>query len=262
MASQLIASHGWRTSYLILGIVALVLIVLATQFLKRDPGQLGLLPYGGNQAVAESLNFEAEGTSLLQAIRTGQFWMLGVMYFCFGFGLTAVMTHIVPHATDLGVSAIIAANILAIIGGTSIAGRLGIGSASDRIGNKSSLITSFILLTVAFLWLLATKELWMFYLFAILFGFAYGGLVVLMSPTVAELFGLRAHGVILGAITCIHFLGGASGTLAAGWIFDITDSYYFAFLVFAGLSVIGLILSSLLAPIRREGSMRKPSYGN
>ena len=253
LASHLIVSYGWRTSYLIIGVAALALITLAAQFLRRDPAQMGLLPYGEGEVEAESPNLEAEGASLLQAIRTGQFWMLGAIFFCQGFGQLVAMTHIVPHATDLGISAIVAANILAIIGGVSIAGRIGIGRASDRIGNKLSFIISFILFSVAFLWLLVTKELWMFHLFAVIFGLAYGGLVTLMSPVVAELFGLRAHGAILGTIFSIHLIGCAIGSLMAGWIFDITSSYHLAFLVCAILSIIALIITSRLKPARGEG---------
>ncbi len=60
------------------------------------------------------------------------------------------------------------------------------GGSADRIGNKSALITSLMLMPVAFLWLLTTKKVWMFYLFALIFGFAYGAVSTLESPMVAE----------------------------------------------------------------------------
>jgi len=252
VASQLIASYGWRTSYLFIGSIALIFIIVAAQFLRRDPSQKGLSPFGRSEVGAEILNFEAEGASLLQAIRIGQFWMLSIMNFCFGFGLITIMTHIVPHATDLGIPPILAANIISIIGGVSIAGRIVIGIASDRIGGKISIIIGFILLLVAFLWLLTAKELWMLNLFAIILGFAYGGLVALISPILAELFGLKAHGAIMGIVVFAWTMGGAAGPVVAGHIFDITSSYYLAFLVCTILSFIGLILALLLKPIRRE----------
>jgi len=168
--------------------------------------------------------------------------------FCYGFGEQAVIVHIVPHATDLGISALIAANILAIIGGLSIVGRVGMGSAGDRIGNKPALGVCFIVMLVAFIWLLGAKELWMLYLFAAAYGFGYGGLGAVTSPIVAELFGLRAHGAILGVVIFIQLIGCAVGPLLTGRIFDVTGSYQGAFFIFVALSVTGLILTSLLRP--------------
>jgi len=95
----------------------------------------------------------------------------------------------------------------------------------------------------------------MFYLFAIIFGFGYGGVAALMSPVPAELFGLRSLGVIVGVAMFSFTVGGAIGPVLAGSIFDITGSYQLAFLICAGVSVIGLILSSLFKtnPIINKG---------
>ena len=163
------------------------------------------------------------------------------------------MVHIVPHATDLGISPIVAANILAIIGGITIVGKIGMGIASDRIGNKLSFITSFIVLSVALFLLFGASELWTFYLFAIIFGFGYGGLAVLLSPVVAEFFGLRALGIILGVVLFASTIGELTGPLLAGHIFDVASSYQLAFLLCAILSVTGLVLAFVLKPITREG---------
>ena len=252
VASWLILSYGWRTSFIVLGIIALVLLILAAQFLKRDPSKTGQLPNGENELRQENLVSEARGFSFREAIHTKQFRMVWSIYFLLGACLLAVMVHIVPHATDLGISAMVAAGILAIIGGLSIVGRIGGGSVSDRVGRKSTLIIGFILLLVALLWLQLAREPWMLYLFAILFGLGTGGLVTLQSPVTAELFGLRAHGAILGTVVFGTTTGGAIGSLLAGRIFDITASYYLAFLVCAALTIASLILASLLKPTGKK----------
>ena len=166
------------------------------------------------------------------------------------------MVHIVPHATDLGISTVSAASIVSVIGGLSAVGRAGGGSIGDRIGNKPTLIITFILMGAAFVWLQFAKELWMFYLFAVIFGFAYGGLIALESPMVAELFGLRALGAILGMVHFVATIGGAISPLLTGRIFDITGSYQWGFLTSVGLSIVGLILVTLLRPSRRRGLVR------
>jgi len=249
VAIRLISSYGWRNSYIIMGITALVVIVFAAQFLKRDPGQIGLLPYGEDGIKQESPASETKALSLGEATRTRQFWMICAIYFCYGFFLQSIMVHIAPHATELGISPIRAANILAIIGGLGIVGRIAWGSASDRIGIKLSLALSFVLASVVMLWLQLAGELWMLYLFAFIFGFAYGGLSAMQSLVIAELFGLSSIGIIVGGITFIFAIGGAAGPLLAGRIFDITGSYYIAFLVCAILSVVGLVLTLFVRPV-------------
>ncbi len=253
VASWLISSYGWRTSYIVIGSIALVLIILAAQFVRRDPTQMGQLPYGADKVKEESLNLEAGALSLRETIHTKQFWTFCVIWAFFAFCVHAIMVHIVPHAIDMRISAASAASILTIIGGLSIAGRVIMGGVSDRIGNKLALIICFILILIALFWLLAAKELWMLYLFAVVFGFAYGGHVPLVSPIVADLFGLRAHGLILGVVIFVGAIGAAMGPLLAGHVFDITSSYRLAFLACVALSVVGLILISQLRPTSRGG---------
>jgi len=248
LVSRFISIYGWRTSYIIVGSVAMVLVILVAQFLRRDPGQMGLSPYGENEVKQERLTFQAMGLSFQEAIQTRQLWLLCAIYFCFWFSLSTIFVHIVIHATGLGISAANAAIILAVIGGVKIPGTLIIGSSADKIGNKLGLIICLVLISTALFWLMAARGTWMLYPFAAILGFAYGGVATLMSPVVAELFGLSSHGVILGFIFFIDCLGGAIGPVLAGRIFDITGSYQWAFLICAALSVIALILTSLLRP--------------
>ena len=252
IARLLISTYGWRFSYIIVGIVVLVLVILAAQFLKRDPSQMGQLPDGDNEIKQESWASGNGGFSLPEAFRSRQFWMVCAMFFCFGTLVHTIMVHIVPHATDLGTSTIVAVSILTAIGGVGIIGRIGLGSTADRIGKKRTLVSVFVLMLVAFIWLLPAKETWMLFLFAVVFGFAFGGGDALLSPLVAELFGLKSHGVILGIIAFLSTVGGAIGPLLAGYIFDMTSSYQISFSLSAGLSAIGLILVFLLKPTCRQ----------
>ena len=142
-----------------------------------------------------------------------------------------------------------AANILAIVGALCVVGMNISGQSADRIGNKQVLIISFILMTVSFLILLVARTTWTYYLFAAILGLAYGGMQVLFSPLVAELFGLGSHGVILGSAGFSGSVGAAAGPFVAGWIFDSTRSYDAAFLLCLIMAVVSIILASLLRPI-------------
>jgi len=252
VARWLISAYGWRTAYIVVGIIALVLIILAAQFIKRDPSQVGQLPYGAEEVKTESSGLKARAFSLGEAIRTNQCWLLCVISFCIWFCVGVVMVHIVIHATGLGISAARATSILVLIGAVSIAGKAIMGSIADRIGNKSALIISFVIMTAAFSWLMVAQNMWMLYVFGVILGFAYGALSPLVSPAVAELFGVTSHGVIFGITFCAGNFGEALGPVLAGRIFDVTGNYQWAFLIAAILSIIGIILSAFLRPISKS----------
>lgn len=249
IANLTISTYGWRTSFLILGIVSLVGTIVPARFLRREPAEMGLKPYGEDEVKKENL-VPIEEYSGGEATRTRQLWLLVISYICFGFSQQAIMVHIVPHATDLGISTFVAANIMSVIGGLHIAGKIGIGGICDKIGSKSALIISFSIILASMFLLMLAKEAWMFYLFAIIFGFAYGGIAALISPVVAELFGLRTHGPLLGVVTCAWGVGATLGPIMAGHIFDASNNYFQAFLVSTLLSILGLALVSLLKPTR------------
>jgi MFS family permease len=77
-------------------------------------------------------------------------------------------------------------------------------------------VISFVLMSAFLCWLAPVTELWMLYLFAIVFGFAYGGLATANSPLVAWLFGMRQHWLIFGVCFNGWTLGCAIGPIVAG----------------------------------------------
>ena len=111
------------------------------------------------------------------------------------------------------------------------------------------MIFCFLIVAATFFWLQVAGELWMLYLFAVVYGFAHGGLFTLMSPWVAELFGLSSHGAIFGAVAFGGTIGGAFGPVIFGRIFDVTGSYQLAFLLSAVISIIAIIFALFLRPI-------------
>jgi len=248
VANGLISGYGWRDAYIFIGIIALVAVVSAAQFLRRDPSEKGLLPYGADKANANSPNWVEEGFSFREVIHIRQFWMLCAMSGLFLFCSFIIVVHIVPHAIDLGITPASAARIMAIIGGVSMAGRMVMGVASDRIGTRLAMTICFIILVGALFWLQSARELWMLYLFAAVYGFAHGGFFALLSPAVAELFGLSSHGTLFGTVFFAGTVGGAVSPPLAGYIFDVTGSYQLAFIICVAVGVAGLILALLLRP--------------
>jgi len=251
-ADWLIASLGWRNAFSIMGIGSLVIIVLTAQLFKRDPYQMGLLPDGAKIAGEKVSNLQDTGLSFREAISTNQFWIAILMLFSFGFCMFTVVVHIVPHATDLGISASNAARILGSMGGVVIIGRLLLGMLADRVGSRRIFVIGFILIPLAFFWLIPAREAWMIFLFAATFGFAQGGMGTAEAPLVAEIFGLRSHGLIYGVMGLGFMIGAAAGPWFAGFIYDMIESYKMAFTVCAAISLMGLFFIILLKPIRED----------
>jgi MFS family permease len=248
VANWLISTYNWRTSFTIIGIAVVILIVGLAQFLIRDPGRKGLSPYGAG-TVADRSNLDAAGLSLQEAVRTAQLWILFAIYVFAGFFVQVIIVHVVIHATGLGISPVSAASVLSVAGVGSLVGRIMGGGVSDRFGNKPTVISALILTGAGFIWLLVARELWMLYIFAIIFGLAYGEILCMMSLLPAELFGLRSQGVILGIIIFASTVGGGIGPVVAGRIFDITGNYQIAFMICVVVAIAGLILAIFIRPV-------------
>ena len=253
IAAALIATYGWRNSYLIIGAVVLVTLVPVAQVLRRDPMGMGLLP-DDDKDEARGTGSTESGLPLRAVSLTRQFWTMCLAQFATMFCLLTIIVHIVPHATDLGLPLATAASVLSMIGGVSMLGRIVMGMANDRIGGKHSLIICFIVLICALMWLQMAGEAWMLFIFASIFGFAHGGFFTVVSPMVAELFGMGSHGVLFGIVVFSGAIGGAMGPLLAGRTFDVTGSYLIVFLLLAGVAILGLVLITLLRPLRVAAS--------
>ena len=244
-ASILIMHYGWRTSYVILAVFSMLMLAGTGQVLRRDPSQKGVLPDGDTQTGSAGFHLAEKGLSFREALKTRQFWTICFTNLAIVFSLIIILVHITPHAMDIGLPATTAAGILSTIGGTSMIGRLFMGIAADRAGIRACMIFCFTLLISAFLWLQVANELWMLFLFAFVYGFGHGGYFALISPLVAEHFGIRSHGVLFGIVLFAGTVGGAVGPILAGHLFDITGSYGGAFWICMafGTTALGLIMS-------------------
>jgi MFS family permease len=246
VAVRLIDAYDWRMSYVIIGSFILVLVVIISQFLKRSPVQTKNVSFGED---SPSRRLKMEELCLKEAIHTKQFWIALALQFLTGFLAITIMIHIVPHAIDVGISAISAANILGIMGGLGIIGRLATGFAGDRLGIKWAYIICFLVAAVSYFGISSVKEIEIFYLFAIMIGMArHSGL--LAAPLVSELFGLKAHGLIYGVMVSGISIGAAAGTYLVGYIFDMSSTYMVAFMLCGILSIVAVILAMLLPSAR------------
>jgi predicted MFS family arabinose efflux permease len=225
---------------LLIGLIAGGLIFVVALFLKKVPRAAAVPPRDQARAV------HAPGFTLKEAAKTRSFWFLATVYMMVSFSFYLVLTHIVPHAGDLGINAARAAIIVSIMGGSTIPGRLVIGLASDRLSRKKLAIFCAFVEVAGMVWLTQSNSLWMFCVFAVVFGFAFGGISNLMATLIGDTFGMTNLGAISGTLVVGFSFGAAIGPAVGGIIFDATNSYNIAFLVgvcAACLAVVSLTLT-------------------
>jgi MFS family permease len=250
LATYLISNYSWRTAFSVLGIIAGVVIVVISLWLVKDPGKMGLFPDGLKpekplQVETENKNIITD-FSLRQALRMNQFWLLGFSWLLLSLSLHMIFVHIVAYALDNSISAMDAAYILSLMGITNIFGRLVIGKLSDTWGRKMLGVISELILGGALVWLMWSQRLWMLYLFAIVFGFLWGGAGTTVTALIGDIFGMRRLGAIMGVITAGWAFGAAVGPALGGYIFDVSGNYFIAFgagavALFAGACCVGFI---------------------
>lgn len=239
VAAYMIVQYGWKYALMALGIAAIVLLLISAIMVVNPPDAT-------STGSTDSPSRPADGMSFTQARGTKTLWMLCAIQFLFFPTLMSVPLHIVVHGMDMGMTAALAATLLSTMGAASVVGRLAVGQMVDKIGGKRGYVLCFIPLIAALsVFLVIDSAPWLFVAMAV-YGFGHGGLFTVVSPSVAEYFGLKAHGAIFGLIMFFGTLGGASGPIAAGWIFDVTGSYFWAFGTLNLLAVIGLVLVLLL----------------
>ena len=247
LVTHLISAVDWRITYIIIGATVLMVDFIVLRFFRSDPRQMGLLPLGASAAEFQP-HLPIQGFSLKLAMKTRQFWMVCLIYLCFGVFQLAVMVHIVPYAQDIKISAISAAGILSIVGGVSLAARIIIGTLTDKLKVRVTTILCLVILVTALTWLQFADNLWKLYLFAVVFGFGYGGLSCLQALIAAELFGLVSMGVITAVFSFSFNIGGAVGPVMAGYLFDSRGSYRWAFLICVFAAGIAFIISLFVKP--------------
>jgi MFS family permease len=251
LASILIAAYGWRQTYLIIGAAALLLLFALARILQRDPGDLRSSGSREEKTGTLAQCLERDSLTTREALRTVQLWILCGANVLLVFCLLIILVHIVPHASDAGLSIAQAAGVLSTIGAVSMIGRFTSGMAIDHIGSKAIMVICFFVLIASLLWLQIADELWMLYLFASVYGLAHGGFFTAISPIVVEIFGITAHGAIFGIVVFSGTTGGAVGPFLAGQIFDLTGSYGLVFKMITVMSIIAFGLILLLKPIKR-----------
>jgi len=233
LVALMIAGMGWRPAVLALGLGAAALLLVAALIVKSPPVR---------RDAAGSAQGTGDGVAFAEARRSRVLWTLCAIQFCFFSALMTVPLHLPIHGMDLGLTTATAATLLSVVGGASVVGRLAVGRLVDVIGGRRAFVVCFLTLIAGLGGLTALTVPWALFLTVAVYGFSHGALFVVVSPTVAEYFGMRAHGAIFGTVLFSGTLGGSVGPILTGLAFDRTGSYVPAFLTLTLLAGLALVL--------------------
>jgi len=233
ISTPLIQSYGWRTAMLLISLIIWLVLLPAVIFLvKNRPGDIGLLPDGDvseQRAEGEGQRTEGRlvGMTLREALRTPIFWIFSLCAALIFYAIFVVsqQLNLYLQGAKIGFSPQQASFVQSLLFGLSVVGKFLFGFLSDRFPATRVMLLSastMFLSTLVFLFFNDQTV----YLFAVLFGLNYGGTFVLLQLLVADYFGLKEYGKILGAVTVIETIGGALGTFLTGKIADANGGDY------------------------------------
>lgn len=259
LTTWLISTVGWQMSWVVLaGIYFTFTVVIGGLILVRNkPEDLGQVPDGISiEPVMEEerINYRSRVYQSLvdwrakQTIRKPATWLIAAISAANFFAVGTISAHQVAYLKDIGFTPIIAAMSLSVIAGTSIVGRLGFGALALRFEVKHLAIISFVVQLVALAILIASRNLTLIYIYAVLFGISYGALITALPTFVGGYYGRTHYAQILGLIFPVGMIAEAAGPVLAGAIYDATTTYTLAFAIVAVSSLVGLVSAVLVRP--------------
>ena len=221
LAQHGVETLGWRNTYIWIGIVCgLGMMVLA--FLMRQRPPLLASPVAGSvQSLASENPF---GLSINAA-----FALLCVAGLSCCVAMAMPQVHIVAYCSDLGFGAARGAEMLSLMLACGIVSRLISGAICDRIGGLRTLVLGSLLQGFALLMFLPFDGMVSLYVISAMFGLFQGGIVPSYAIIVREYFPAQRAGVLVGAVIMATMIGMALGGWMSGKVFDLTGSYHAAF---------------------------------
>ena len=192
-AQWLISAHDWRTAMLTIAIGAWVLLVPAALLVRRPPEVTAASP--GMPAEG------GEGMKVGQALRSPQFIVLSLTFFCCCAAHSGPIFHTVSYALACGLPAMTAVTIYSVEGLAGLGGRILFGLLGDRYGARRIVVIGLMVQAIGAGSYYFTRDAGEFYAVAILFGMAYGGVMPLYAVIAREYFPLRIMGTVFGAIS-------------------------------------------------------------
>lgn len=243
--NKLGGDSGWRLSWLVLGILVLLVAFICLLILRDTPQEKGLQPFGDPAPVSAG-DTSAPGDRKT-ALNKNYIYHLGAIYFLFGYTYVIYATFIVTTLVrERGFSEAVAGNFWSWVGFLSLLSGPVFGTLSDKLGRKAGLMTVFSLQMVAYLLIAVNLPGTFLYLSIGCYGIVAWSIPSIMAALVGDYVGPQKAARVFGYITFIFALGQIAGPFMAGLLAERTNSFAGSFMMAAGLAGLAIILSAML----------------
>ena len=262
---------GWRFTTLVVAGVIFVGALLFPVVLRNRPSDMDLRPDGipaedGPAGAREPTPAEVDTSASAgpeftvgQALRTQAFWCIAFGHGFASMIILAVMTHLGIMMDDIGYSIVTVSFVVSLYNFVSLPFQLGGGYLGDRIPVNVALFLFTMIQGLAVVLIAINTSLWMFYVFAILFGIGFGGRTPLTTAIRGEYFGRASFGRILGVSTVPMNILLLLAPILTGFMRDQLGDYQWALLVLAILNGIGATLFLIARRPRLPGTQPVPA---
>ena len=254
LTQALIDAFGWRVAFQVLGLIAAVWIVPSSLWLRwKIRGQR---PIAFSPQNAKPSSEPRQSISLSEAVKSQPFWLLMTAFFFGNVSSQTLHVHQVAFLVDHGLSAIVAATVVGVVGFSSIFGKIGGGWLSDRMDREIVYVCGIAIMVSSAFVLLGLSEnptTWGAYGYAVLLGVGYSATASLIPAMVSDRFSGRHFGSIVGVGLIGSAVGSAIGPWMAGRLYDALGSYTLAFLIAAGCGVVAGLAGWRARALRRKG---------
>lgn len=215
VAQSVITRAGWRVAYVSLGGMALLLGLPLSWKYIHERGT------GGRTAAAVRL----EGVSWQHGLQRSPFWIVTAILFVSSISMNGAITHLSPLLTDRGLTAAKAAMCAAILGGSSLLGRIVVGWLLDRFFGPHVAFAINGITALGILLLARADGFVVGGVAAALIGIGAGGEAAMTPYLLTKYFGVRAFSTLYGFTWTFYAAAGAIGPVILGRTFDATGSY-------------------------------------
>jgi MFS family permease len=252
LVTWLIVQWDWQTAFVVISISMVSFLIFSCLFIRNHPHDMGLEPYGAKPTVASrpphrsavaTAADKSVGSLWNSVLRLEGFWSLSLINFFCCVSHSIPLVHIVGFAQAAGLSAFTSSWVLAIMGVTSVIGRIFWGLFADRHGARLTLMLTLFLQGTLVLWLVNTQDPVVFFLYALTWGFGYGGVGTQYGVVAREIFGARLFSPGYSGQNCFAMVGMAIGGFLGGYLFDISHTYVMSWLVSFSAGLVAVLLA-------------------
>ncbi len=244
---SIVRNQGWRTGWYLLGISGLILIVINSVFLRNDPNEMNLLPWGEGTKLAQSYPKSPPSFNYWDIFKGGHFWLIGVSYSLISMGSYIITDFIVTYGVrELKIHHSVASAFISIMALASIPGGILLMSLSDYIGRKKSLLAIHCLVTLSIFFIIFAGNASLLRGGIAFFGFLHGAIWPMYAACARDFFPKEVLGRAIGLFTLFYGIGAMVGPVIAGHLTDVTGTFRWSFGLGALVSLLGGFLIAFL----------------